>query len=87
MGSTHDFSSAAAPRPFDSVIASIAEYASNADWKPSDEAVETARYALLDSLGCGLLALEYPACTKLLGQPEKFDTLECALAGPRNWAS
>jgi 2-methylcitrate dehydratase len=67
MGSNHDFSSAAAPRPFDSVIASIAEYASNADWKPSAEAVETARYALLDSLGCGLLALEYPACKKLLG--------------------
>ena len=67
MGSSHDFSSSAAPRPFDSVIASIADYASNRNWKPSDEAVETARYALLDSLGCGLQALEYPACTKLLG--------------------
>ena len=67
MGSSHDFTSAAAPRPFDSVIASIAEYAANTDWKPSGEAVETARYALLDSLGCGLHALEYPACTKLLG--------------------
>jgi 2-methylcitrate dehydratase len=67
MGSTHDFSSAATPRPFDPVITSIAEYVSNADWKPSVEAVETARYALLDSLGCGLLALQYPACTKLLG--------------------
>ena len=28
---------------------------------------ETARYCLLDTLGCGLEALEYPACTKLLG--------------------
>jgi 2-methylcitrate dehydratase len=30
-------------------------------------ALETARLCLLDSLGCGLLALNYPACTKLLG--------------------
>ena len=67
MGSSHDYSSAAAPRPFDPVIASIAQYASAKDWKPSEEAMETARYALLDSLGCGLQALEYPACTKLLG--------------------
>jgi 2-methylcitrate dehydratase len=28
---------------------------------------ETARYCLLDTLGCGLEALEYPACTRLLG--------------------
>ena len=33
----------------------------------SDEAYETARYCLMDTLGCGLEALEYPACTKLLG--------------------
>jgi 2-methylcitrate dehydratase len=67
MGSSHDYSTAAAPRPFDPVIASIAQYASAKEWKPSEEAMETARYALLDSLGCGLQALEYPACTKLLG--------------------
>src|SRR5205823_6872744 len=34
---------------------------------PSEEALTTARYCLLDTLGCGLLALKYPACTKLLG--------------------
>ncbi len=28
---------------------------------------ETARYCLLDTLGCGLQALDFPACTKLLG--------------------
>lgn len=33
----------------------------------SDLAYETARYCLMDTLGCGLLALQYPACTKLLG--------------------
>ena len=33
----------------------------------SDEAYDTARYCLIDTLGCGFEALEYPACTKLLG--------------------
>jgi 2-methylcitrate dehydratase len=33
----------------------------------SREAWQTARHCLLDALGCGLLALEYPACTKLIG--------------------
>jgi 2-methylcitrate dehydratase len=33
----------------------------------SREAWETARYCLLDALGCGLLALNYPACSKLIG--------------------
>ena len=30
-------------------------------------ALETARHCLIDTLGCGLEALSYPACTKLLG--------------------
>ena len=33
----------------------------------SDEAYDTARLCLMDSLGCALMALRYPACTKLLG--------------------
>ena len=33
----------------------------------SDLAYETARYCLMDSLGCALLALRYPECTKHLG--------------------
>ena len=33
----------------------------------SDLAYTTAQYCLIDTLGCGLEALEYPACTKLLG--------------------
>jgi 2-methylcitrate dehydratase len=33
----------------------------------STEAWGTARYCLLDALGCGLLALGYPACSKLIG--------------------
>ncbi len=33
----------------------------------SDLAYETARHCLMDSLGCALLALRYPECTKHLG--------------------
>ena len=33
----------------------------------SELAYTTARHCLIDTLGCGLEALEYPACTKLLG--------------------
>lgn len=33
----------------------------------SSLAYDTARYCFLDSLGCALLALNYPACTQLLG--------------------
>merc|ERR1712147_367199 len=33
----------------------------------SKEAVKTARYAVLDALGCGALALGDPECCKLLG--------------------
>ncbi|MGE5946811.1 MAG: bifunctional 2-methylcitrate dehydratase/aconitate hydratase [Betaproteobacteria bacterium] len=44
----------------------IADYATKYS-VTSAEAYETARYCLMDTLGCGLEALEYPACTKLLG--------------------
>jgi 2-methylcitrate dehydratase len=33
----------------------------------SVEARTIARYCLMDTLGCGILALQFPACTKLLG--------------------
>ncbi len=51
---------------FDRVITDIADYALGYEVK-SDLAYETAAYCLIDTLGCGLEALEYPACTKLLG--------------------
>ncbi|MGA8727762.1 MAG: bifunctional 2-methylcitrate dehydratase/aconitate hydratase [Terracidiphilus sp.] len=50
----------------DQVIADIADYALSYEVK-SELAYTTARYCLMDTLGCGLEALEYPACTKLLG--------------------
>ncbi|MFB3100816.1 MAG: MmgE/PrpD family protein, partial [Gammaproteobacteria bacterium] len=37
---------------------------------------QTARYCLMDTLGCGLLALEYPACRQLLGPVVPGATLD-----------
>jgi 2-methylcitrate dehydratase len=52
--------------PFDQVLVDIVDYVR--DYKiTSSLAYETARYCLLDTLGCGLQALDFPACTKLLG--------------------
>ena len=62
MSSSHG---TARPAP-DNVLTDIADYVLGADIQ-SELAYETARYCLLDTLGCGLEALEYPACTKLLG--------------------
>jgi len=53
------------PKP-DKVLTLIADYATKHSVQ-SAEAYETARYCLMDTLGCGFEALEYPACTKLLG--------------------
>lgn len=52
--------------PPDAVLTDIADYVTTYV-VDSTEAYETARLCLLDTLGCGLEALEYPACTKLLG--------------------
>ena len=53
------------PKP-DKVLELIASYVKDFSVK-SGEAYTTARYCLMDTLGCGFEALEYPACTKLLG--------------------
>lgn len=50
----------------DQVLVDIAAYALHYKIE-SDLAYKTARACLIDTLGCGLEALEYPACTKLLG--------------------
>ena len=56
-----------AKRPdFDELLTKIARYASDFEIK-SDLAYETAKYCLMDTIGTGLLALNFPACTKLLG--------------------
>jgi 2-methylcitrate dehydratase len=56
-----------AKRPdWDKVLVDIVDYVQNYEIT-SEVAYETARNCLIDTLGCGLEALEYPACTKLLG--------------------
>ncbi len=62
---TSDLRDASRPAP-DRLLTDIADYVLTF---PADgeQARETARYCLMDSLGCAALALAYPECTKLLG--------------------
>jgi 2-methylcitrate dehydratase len=53
------------PAP-DQVLVDIANYVDQYTIS-SEEALSTARSCLIDTLGCGLEALSYPACTKLMG--------------------
>lgn len=63
MSATFDLNN----RPdYDQVIQDIADYVLHYKIE-SIEALNTARYCLMDTLGCGLLALRFPECTKLLG--------------------
>ena len=50
----------------DELLNKIADYALNYQVE-SEEALSTARYCLMDTLGCGVLALSFPECKKLLG--------------------
>ena len=50
----------------DVLLQDIADYVLSGD-VASEEARDTAFYCLLDTLACGMLALKFPACTKLLG--------------------
>ncbi len=51
---------------YDLVIQDIADYVRSYQIQ-SEEALEIARNCLMDTLGCGLLALNFPECTKHLG--------------------
>jgi len=53
------------PAP-DREMVDIADYVTGYEIK-SALAYTTARYCLMDTIGCGLEALSYPACTKLMG--------------------
>ena len=53
------------PNP-DDVLVKIADYVLSKDIE-SSEAYNTARNCLMDTLGCGLLALTFPDCKNLLG--------------------
>ncbi|MGE5168110.1 MAG: 2-methylcitrate dehydratase, partial [Deltaproteobacteria bacterium] len=63
--SHHDIRSAARPQP-DQAMVDIADYV--VDYKiDSKEAYDTARYMLMDSLSCAMLAMKFPEMVKHLG--------------------
>ena len=62
-----DSDTRSAVRPgWDQALLDIADYVCDFDIE-SELAFETAHYCLMDTLACGFLALDYTACTKLLG--------------------
>jgi 2-methylcitrate dehydratase len=63
--SAYDSRNAERPAP-DHLLTQIADYVQSGN-AASVEARRIARYCLMDTLGCGILALGFPACTKLLG--------------------
>ncbi|HVE44525.1 MAG TPA: bifunctional 2-methylcitrate dehydratase/aconitate hydratase [Gammaproteobacteria bacterium] len=50
----------------DALFHTITDYVFSYD-SPTASAMETARLSLMDGIGCAILALQYPACTALLG--------------------
>ena len=60
-----DIRSATRPDP-DQLLVDIADYVCDTEIA-SELAFDTAHYCLMDTLACGFQALDYPACTKLLG--------------------
>jgi 2-methylcitrate dehydratase len=52
--------------PPDPLLGELADYALSVGGA-SEESLNTARWCLLDTLACGVMAMAYPACTKLLG--------------------
>ena len=63
--SAHVTDSNVRPAP-DAELVAIADYVMDTPIL-RDEAYDTARYCLMDSLGCAMLALQYPACGNHLG--------------------
>ncbi len=63
--SHHDIRSAKRPAP-DQALVDIARYVTEYSID-STEAYATARYMLMDSLGCAMLAMKFPECVKHLG--------------------
>src|SRR5215510_13216749 len=63
--SSHDIRSAQRPAP-DQPMVDIANYVADVRIE-SKEAYDTARYMLLDSLACAMLAMKFPECVKHLG--------------------
>ena len=68
-------------QPYDQEIIDIVDYVENYEIK-SPVAYETAWNCFMDTLGCGLEALEYEACTKLMGPVVKGANLENGVKVP-----
>ena len=68
------------PAP-DRLLTDLADYALGARIT-SNEALDTARWCLADTLACGIMALAYPACTKLLGPVVPGTTIACGARVP-----
>ena len=66
---------------YDNIITEIAEYVDSYNID-SKLALETARNCLIDTIGCGLLALQFPACTKMLGPVVDGTTVPFAVRVP-----
>lgn len=71
----------ASRQPFDREITDVVDYVYDVDVS-SELAFRTAWSCLIDTIGCGLEALEYPACTKLLGPLVPGTTVECGARVP-----
>lgn len=66
---------------YDDVLQKIADYVLNYEGA-SPEALDTARNCLMDTLGCGLLALRFPECTKHLGPLVEGTVVPCGARVP-----
>ncbi len=61
-----DLRDARRPEP-DPLLTTLADYTLSFEAPAGGEAMETARLCLMDSMGCAMLALGFPACAGLLG--------------------
>lgn len=78
--SQHDMRSAVRPDPDRSMV-DIADYV--VDYRvDSEEAYDTARYMLLDSLACAMLAMKFPECVRHLGPVVPGATLQGGVRVP-----
>lgn len=68
-------------KEFDPVLVEIADYVVAGEID-SREAYETAHYVLLDTIGCGVLALRYPECAKHLGPIVPGTVVPCGVRVP-----
>lgn len=66
---------------YDNIIEKISEYVLNTDIS-SELAYNTARLCVMDTMGCGILALKFPECKKLLGPIVPLATLSQGVPVP-----